>query len=74
MLKFKTLVDSNINEVLTISHLEIPDREISQRLLALGIYPKAKIKIISKRNIYILDIRGSRFTIPFDIAKQIFVE
>ena len=74
MLKFKRLADCEPNEILTISYLEIADREIFDRLLTLGLYPKAKIKLISKKSIYILDIRGSRLTIPLDIAKKIFIE
>lgn len=74
MQKLKKLTNCQCNKILVISFLEIKDFEILNRLFALGLYPKAKIKIISKKSIYILDIRGSRLTIPLDIAEKIFVE
>jgi hypothetical protein len=68
------LTDCPLSISLTFLHCQNLDKEVAYRLFVLGLYPKSKFKIVSRQIIYILDIKGSRITIPVDIAKQIFVE
>jgi len=68
-----SLKKAKINSTLTVDKV-IGSAYTVQRLLALGIYPQAEIKILIKGSVYILAIKRSRIAISQDVAQQIFVE
>lgn len=70
----KSLIDCPENITLVLLKIDIQDTIVFNRLFALGLYPGSKFRIISKKNIYVLDIRRSRIMIRLDIAKQLFAE
>ena len=67
------LKKAQINSTLTVDKV-IGSAHISQRLMALGIYPTAKVMLLNKSSVYILAIKGSRIAISEEIAEQIFVK
>lgn len=63
-----------INGQLQVVHIDTKDRLLLRKLIAIGVLPETKIKVIQRFPSYVLEIGNDRFTIDRELASAIYVE
>lgn len=67
------LTQLKVNKKAKISYLQTQDRDILQKLIAMGTLPKTEIMITQKFPSYVFQIGKSQFTIDKELASCIYV-
>ncbi|MCS6950152.1 MAG: ferrous iron transport protein A [bacterium] len=68
------LVALHVGEVATIRELRVQDPTIAQKLLALGVVPGARVRVVQRFPAYVLQIGFTQIAIDQQIAKAVHVD
>ncbi|MDW8290166.1 MAG: FeoA family protein [Armatimonadota bacterium] len=63
-----------VNEVATVRELQTHDPAIAQKLLALGVIPGARVRVVQRFPAYVLQIGFSQIAIDHQIARAVRVQ
>lgn len=67
------LSELEVNKSVKVSHLHTHNRDILQKLIAMGVLPKTEVLLVQKFPSYVFQIGKSQFAIDKELASCIFV-
>lgn len=68
------LVALRVGEVATIRELRVHDPAVTQKLLALGVVPGARVRVVQRFPAYVLEVGFAQIAVDHHIAKAVCVE
>ncbi len=68
-----TLADMKVNQEAEVSHVHTDDRQVLQRIIAMGILSKTKITLLQNFPSYVFQIGQTRFAVDKELASCVYV-
>ena len=70
----QSLTDWPLHKRGEVSHVHTRDRKVLQKLIAMGVLPRAEIVLVQKFPSFVFQIQNTRFSIDKELALSIFVQ
>ena len=69
-----TLADLDPGDHACISRLYSEKKDALKKLIAMGLLPKTRLRLLRRKPTYVFSVGNARFAVDADLARTIFVE